>query len=261
MNTLLAHGGHEHLSSFIGTAPIVAGLLAGAAHVVTGPDHIAAVAPIAMRHRSRSWLAGCLWGLGHSSGVWLLAGVALLARESLPIDAMSSWSERLVGVMLVAIGLWGLHGVVRLHVHTHRHVHAGADGVPHAHEHVHVHAMPVGHAGRKHGTHAHEHPVRHRHRHAHGLLGIGALHGVAGTSHLLGVLPALALPDRGTAAMYVGALGVGSILGMGIFTGGLGMLMRSADRVASILSRGLMAATSVAAVVVGVVWMGQGPGG
>jgi len=256
---MLAHGGHEHVETFIGTAPLMAGLVVGAAHVITGPDHLAAVTPLAMRHRERTWVAGCLWGLGHSVGVWVLALVALLLREVIPLEAMSSWSERLVGLTLVAVGLWGLHGVLRLHVHAHRHVHPGPDGRMHAHDHVHVHAVPLP-AALAGAEPQHRHDAG-AHRHRHGLLGIGTLHGVAGTSHLVGVLPALALPDRTTAAIYVAALGLGSILGMGVFTGGLGMLMRAADRVGAFLSRALMATGSAAAVVVGVVWLGRTGGG
>ena len=53
---------------------VVAGLAAGALHVWSGPDHLAAVAPLAVRGRRRSWAVGMRWGIGHSAGV---AAVAL----------------------------------------------------------------------------------------------------------------------------------------------------------------------------------------
>ena len=43
---------------------------------------------------------------------------------------------------------------------------------------------------------------------------MGVLHGVAGTSHFLGVLPALAMPTRAAALVYIAAFGGGSILAM-----------------------------------------------
>ncbi len=244
--TTLAHGGHEAAETIVATAPVIAGLIAGAAHVFTGPDHLAAVAPLAVEQQKRPWLAGVLWGLGHSGGVWVLAVLALVFREALPVEAMSSWSERLVGVVLIGVGIWGLHRVVRLHAHTHRHTHAGADGAAHTHEHTHVHAVPA-RAGREH-RHA-------RHDHSHSLFGIGALHGVAGTAHLLGVLPALAMPDRASAVAYVVSFGVGSILGMGLFTAGLGMLVRATNASGRGLTRGLMSVCSAGAIGVGVYWL------
>jgi len=55
---------------------ILTGLLAGGVHVLSGPDHLAAVAPLAVQDRS-AWRSGLRWGLGHSSGV-LLVGVLSL---------------------------------------------------------------------------------------------------------------------------------------------------------------------------------------
>ncbi|UCD24719.1 MAG: nickel transporter [Gemmatimonadota bacterium] len=230
-------------------APVVAGLIAGAAHVFTGADHMAAVAPLAIEQRRRPWLAGLLWGIGHSGGVWLLAIVALLAREALPLDAISSWSERLVGIVLIAVGVWGLHRVLRLRVHTHTHEHVEANGTTKTHEHTHVHA-----------TRPHEAPEAHKHHpeHAvlsHSLLGIGALHGLAGTAHLLGVLPALAMPSRASAAAYVISFGIGSIFGMAIFTGALGALVKGTGRFGRTGVRMLLTASSTVAIVVGIVWM------
>jgi ABC-type nickel/cobalt efflux system permease component RcnA len=228
---------------------MIAGLIAGAAHVVTGADHMAAVAPLAIEQRRRPWLAGLLWGVGHSGGVWLLAIIALLAREALPLDAISSWSERLVGIVLIAVGIWGLHRVLRLRVHTHTHEHVTEDGSRRTHEHAHVHA-----------TRPHEAPEAHRHHrdHAavsHSLLGIGALHGLAGTAHLLGVLPALAMPSRTSAVAYVISFGIGSIIGMAIFTGALGALVKGTGRFGRTGVRILLTASSIIAIVVGIVWM------
>jgi hypothetical protein len=42
--------------------------------------------------------------------------------------------------------------------------------------------------------------------HAHASFCLGVLHGVAGSSHFFGVLPALALPTRAAALTYIAAL-------------------------------------------------------
>ena len=167
-----------------------------------------------------------------------------MLRGALPLGPISAWSERLVGLVLIAMGLWGIRRVTRLHVHTHRHTHVGADGVTHTHDHTHVHARASK------GEHAAQ-----SHDHRHSLLGIGALHGFAGTAHLIGVLPALAMPDRTTAVLYVVAFGIGSIIGMGVFTAALGALVRAADALGSFATRALLSLSSIAAIGIGAFWL------
>ena len=67
----------------------VAGLSAGAIHVLAGPDHLAAVAPLAADREQRPWAAGLLWGLGHAAGVVVVGVAALLLREVLPVERLS----------------------------------------------------------------------------------------------------------------------------------------------------------------------------
>ena len=47
---------------------IIAGLTAGAVHVLAGPDHLAAVAPLAANGKVSPWRSGLYWGLGHAGG-------------------------------------------------------------------------------------------------------------------------------------------------------------------------------------------------
>ena len=94
-----------------------AGLAAGLLHVFSGPDHLAAVAPLALseksagnagRFRGEGLASGLQWGVGHTAGVLLIATLLLLLKERLPLDAISAHSERIVGLSLIAIGCWGL---------------------------------------------------------------------------------------------------------------------------------------------------------
>src|SRR5689334_13731696 len=98
------------------------GALAGLFHVLSGPDHLTAVAPLALADRRRGWLAGWTWGIGHASGVVVVAVLALLLRDALPpVDVLSAWSERLVGGALIGIGLWGLRRSARIRPARHAH--------------------------------------------------------------------------------------------------------------------------------------------
>lgn len=219
----------------------LAGALAGLVHVLSGPDHLAAIAPLASDRRRAPWAAGALWGLGHSTGVLLVGVLALWLREQLPLDALSSWSERVVGLVLVGIGLWGLHRSMRRHVHAHAHSHGAL-----RHEHAHLHAQSVG-SGPSH--------LRARHSHTHASFLVGVLHGLAGSSHLIGVLPALALPGLLTSTGYLGGYGAGTVAGMALFAGGVGWLAGRARSHGPEAPRWLLSASSALALIVGAAWL------
>jgi len=217
----------------------ITGLIAGMIHVWSGPDHLAAIAPLAVRRPKGAWVPGARWGLGHSAGVILIGLLSLWLRDWLPRDLLSAWGERLVGIMLVAIGAWALRRAFKVHAHEHEH-----DGNRHLHLHAHVQ------------HHSHEQPSAHQH-HTHAAFGIGILHGVAGSSHFLGVLPSLALPTQAQALSYLAAFGVGTILSMSTFSWAMGALvLRCADG-STKLYRGLMATCATGAMLVGCFWLAR----
>jgi hypothetical protein len=78
------------------------------------------------------------------------------------------------------------------------------------------------------------------------------LHGVAGSSHFFGVLPALALPTAAASFSYIAAFGVGTVAAMTLFAAAIGGL--SARGIALPHHR-LMTATGIAAIAVGCVWI------
>lgn len=219
---------------------LLSGLIAGAGHVWAGPDHLSAVAPLAAHRPHRAWLPGLRWGLGHSAGVAIVGLLVLWLRDQIPVAWLSSWGERLVGFLLIGIGVWGLRQAARHHVHAHEHTHDGE-----AHVHIHVHAAKGGH----------DRPAAHRHTHA--ALGIGILHGLAGSSHLLGVLPMLAFPTKVMAMTYLVAFAVGTVISMAGFTWAVGWAARRCAARGAQLYRGLMVTCGVAAIVVGFVWIAQ----
>jgi hypothetical protein len=193
---------------------LLAGVAAGALHVWSGPDHLGAIAPLAVRGRARAWSLGARWGVGHSAGVAVVALIAFAARDVIPVDFMSSWGERIVGATLVAIGLWGLRVALSPHLHTHRHSHGA-----HSHVHMHVHAHP-------HALKPSILAARASHVHSHAAMGVGVLHGLAGSAHVLGVLPALAFPAAAQAALYLGGFAAGTIVAMAGFGALVGWMGR-----------------------------------
>jgi hypothetical protein len=240
---------------------IIAGLTAGAVHVLAGPDHLAAVAPLAANGEGRPWRSGLFWGVGHAGGVLLVGLLAILLREVLPIDRIAGVSEQLVGVVLIGIGVWGIGRGMRQVAHVHVHSH---EGTRHAHLHVHekARAEATGNGAGAHPHHASDHTSDHPHGGAHVhartsgfALAVGILHGLAGSAHFLGVLPALALPTRGEAAAYVACFAVGTVAAMTGFAALIGRLAGRSTGAGTRTYRFLLVSLGVVAIVVGVVWL------
>lgn len=214
----------------------IAGFAAGSIHVLTGPDHLAAISPLAIESKKSTWIIGFRWGLGHTAGVGLIGLLALLGRELIPVEIISSFSERLVGLVLIAIGIWGIHKALSRKIHAHHHVHGGS-------EHVHVHAHLAG-----------DHKSEKAHHHTHAALAVGIIHGFAGSSHFLGILPALAMPTRMDAAIYLLAFGAGTICAMMAFASFMGILaVRLAQRGVPFYHRLLIGFSSLS-IIIGCVW-------
>jgi hypothetical protein len=197
-----------------------AGLAAGLLHVFSGPDHLAAVAPLALsetsageagRDRVEGWRTGLQWGFGHTAGVLLIAMLLLFLKEQLPLDLISAYSERMVGASLIAVGCWGVWKASRSVIKPHSH--AGASFV------------------------------------------MGTLHGLAGSSHLFGVLPALAFSTRIESILYLSGFGIGAIAGMSAFAAGMGLLSIRRGRRDHRRYSGLLYASSAAALVIGGFWL------
>lgn len=195
----------------------LAGLLAGLVHALSGPDHLSAVAPLVIGEPRRRWRMGLFWGIGHSLGVWAVGLLALSLRGILPVESLSSWSERLVGAVLIGVGLWGLRR-------------AFAARLPHAHE-------------------------TRNPRPGRAAMWIGSLHGLAGSSHILGLLPALALPSRGASLAYVTGFGLGAVAAMTAFSSAFGLVAARVTGRGLRAYQALLASFSAGAIVIGGYWL------
>ena len=173
---------------------ILTGIFAGILHVVSGADHLIAMAPAAITSPKIAMRNSFSWGLGHSSGVVLLTFLAIYIKDIAQLNRFSNFAELLVGISLLIIGALAIKNSFLLRIHSHSHHHK--NGV--AHNHFHFHSKK-------------------QNKHSHALTGLGLLHGIAGGSHFLAVLPALALPLV-SAISYLVAYLFGSLVSMYVFT-------------------------------------------
>lgn len=216
----------------------LAGLIAGTLHVFAGPDHLAALAPLSLKARRRAWTVGLRWGLGHSAGVVVIAAVAFGFRQAVDLEALEGWGERIVGATMILLGIWGLRSLFKDWLHAHVHRHEGGD-----HVHFHVHGSRGDH----------EAPEAHAHTHA--AFWVGALHGLAGTAHLVGILPSLALPTGRATAGYLGAFAVGTVAAMVAFATVVGFLAPGRTENGLRVYRWALGGASVLCALVGAAWI------
>lgn len=211
-------------------------------------DHIAAIADLssAAENRRRGFVLSMMYALGHGAVVFGLGVLAIVSGSAIP-DSVDVWMGRVVGVTLVALGVWILVELVRkgrafrlrsrwmlvisgtfagLRKVTSRRISATSEQrrIQLHHEHTHPHSSvgPDDHEQ----THAHDHahletahletasvPAGAGHRHtSKGWLARSTTH-----EHSHGHAHQLVLPDR--ADVHYGnntAAGIGMLHGIGI---------------------------------------------
>lgn len=97
------------------------GIIMGIIHVLTGPDHLSALATLSGtsigKSKGGSFLLGIKWGIGHSVGLIIVGGALIAAEQGSGANSewieMNSWLsvilESFVGVFMLALGAYGLY--------------------------------------------------------------------------------------------------------------------------------------------------------
>jgi len=212
------------------------GTFAGSLHAVTGPDHLAALLPLCIG--LRWWTAvytGAYWGMGHGIGAALVGALAFWCRGFFNLDALCMFMEAAVGISIMVIGINGI-----------REAREWEDAVD----------PDVFEGGGQLAEASAEGQVQVRAQSVASTLVTGVFHGCSGSGHLLGVMPALAMPSWAFAATYLCAFGFGTMLAMSIFTAvvgeasvQMGQRLNQPDVPAK-----LSLITSIFALVIGSVW-------
>jgi ABC-type nickel/cobalt efflux system permease component RcnA len=232
------------------------GFIASVAHVVTGPDHMAAVTPLAIDSRKKSWMVGFSWGLGHTIGMLLIGLLFVLFKKYLPVEAISRHSDTVIGVLLIGIGGWAILRTYIHHSHGNRpHTHFHTKPYLYAHIHKHSHSGGTDQAGSHSDEHDHEHTGTIK-QNAFTALFIGTIHGFAGFSHLFALLPSLALPTVLDSVIYISAFALGTITTMILFAFILGVVAyKAAARDKQRFLKWFTLTGGFLAICIGVLWI------
>jgi len=224
--------------------PFIAALIASILHVITGPDHLAAVVPFAIESKKKAWKIGLFWGIGHLLGMLLIGVLFLIFRELIPVETISQFSEQLVGLVLIFIGVWSFYKLFKQERnHKHLHVHANDDLTIHKHEHHH----------HEQSNHAHHHEGIKQSNFA--SLSVGFLHGLAGIAHFLLFIPVASFDSKMDSSFYLIGFAAGIIIAMTVFALMIGKISSYAKGEHNdALFKGIRLAGGLFAIIIGFYW-------
>ena len=160
-------------------------------------DHLIAVSVILRKVNSviNAIKIGLSWAVGHMLTAGIITLLLFAFKESF-LQNVLPYFEKIVGIILIILGLWGLKDVFFAHSHKHRHGNI-------VHSHLHIHDKNKNHSG-------------HYHKH---MLGIGVIHGLASNDEILILLTAsLGVATLGGIMLGIGMFSIGVVAGMVLFS-------------------------------------------
>ncbi|KAL3814009.1 hypothetical protein ACJIZ3_015277 [Penstemon smallii] len=207
------------------------GLFAGCLHTLSGPDHLAALAPLSIgRTKMESAAVGALWGCGHDAGQLIFGLLFLLLKDRLHIEVIRTWGSVVVGFTLLIIGAMGIKEASEVPAPCV----ALENGECDVSEYEALTSQPIGKKKIGFATFA-----------------TGIVHGLQPDA-LMMILPALALPSRLAGAAFLFTFLVGTVIAMGSYTVFIGSCSEALkDRVPRITEK-LTWASSLIAIGLGV---------
>lgn len=226
------------------TFPLFAGIIAAILHVISGPDHLAAVMPFAIESKKKAWKVGLFWGIGHLLGMLSIGVLFLFFKELIPIEEISAHSEKFVGIILILLGLWIFFKIFR-EDKKHKHTHVHSNGNPVIHKHGHIHNSEK--------LHDHKHPNLKQGNLA--SLSVGFIHGLAGIAHFLLFLPVIGFTSTVDSVKYIVGFAIGTLIAMIAFAMVVGNISAYSkqDHNESFF-KGIRLAGGLFAFVIGVYW-------
>lgn len=206
------------------------GFFAGCLHTLSGPDHLAALAPLSVgRSRMESAAVGALWGCGHDAGQMIFGLLFLLLKDRLHIEVIRTWGTGVVGFTLLVIGAMGIRE---------------ASEVP-------TPCVAVENGECDVGTYeALENPTAKKKKIGFATFATGIVHGLQPDA-LMMVLPALALPSRLAGAAFLVMFLLGTVVAMASYTVFIGSCSQALKERVPRITEKLTWASSLIAIALG----------
>ena len=214
------------------------GLMVGIEHAFE-PDHIAAVGTQLFKRKSKtkgkinilkstftkSSLVGAFWGAGHTTTLVVIGCIAYFFTINIQPEILSGF-ELMVGAMLIFLGIATIwKKKLRFQ---HRHPHQHSDGILHYDSHEHNDTD---------------------HKHGHKSYLIGLIHGLAGSGSLI-ALTAATLDNVEMALTFILIFGIGSVIGMIVISGLIGLPVLLTDR-AHFINRFVRYGSATVSLIIG----------
>lgn len=200
-----------------GLLPLGTALLLGFIHALE-IDHMMAVTAFV----SRKPTFATAFGFGIRWGIGhsvavFVAGAILLATGLSWGPGMEAMLEGAVGVALIGVGIWSLRTARNLHLH---------------------------------------HPGEHRAQ-GHAVTSLGMMHGLAGTTAIVALLPVTLLPEPALGLAYLACFGVGVTAGMATFAlVAAAAMKRAAGRAPAAVER-MAGWAGAGSIAIGLWWLGR----
>eukprot|EP00644_Phytophthora_capsici_P017068 jgi/Phyca11/12104/fgenesh1_pm.PHYCAscaffold_96_\ len=211
---------------------ISTGLLLGIVHVLTGPDHLSALAAMSNGGSWRAFALGLRWGCGHSLGLIIMTAIFFAAGQTIDLDATGEYLNYVVGVFMIALGLWTGRNTRQ----------AKPDETIEG---------PTTFKTKYCSNFSFENPLMQKVA----ALCVGIVHGIAGPGGILGVLPAVVLNNWGKSTAYLGSFCAASIFIMGVFAAVYGEITRRLGGNTPVMDFRVGMCSSAFSFIVGCLWI------
>ena len=159
----------------------------------------------------------------------LIVVLFLLFKEVIPIEKISSYSEQLVAIVLIAVGLWALYHIFnekKKHTHTYEN---------------------------QNKEHSHKKEMK---QNITSSFSIGIIHGLAGVAHFILLLPVLAFETKSESIQYIIGFAIGTVSAMATYGFILGNIARYSKNVNHpLFFKGIQFAGGLFAIVIGLYWL------
>ena len=203
--------------------------LLGLAHAIEVDHMIAVTAFVSTRPALRNAAGfGLRWGLGHSIAVLVAGGILIATGLRWPVSC-DALGEALVGALLVAVGVWVMRGARNLDFRASAH---SSDG---------------------HDHHEYDHGKR-------GMTMVGLMHGLAGTSAVVALVPVTMMEPWAVGLAYLLAFGAGTIIAMTAYALLAALAFRRASAASSNWARAISRFAGLGSISVGAWWIWKAVG-